>query len=208
MNCSQDAQRGVALDAVFPDKDDQKSASSDPIHLELPLNKEQLTTLCAGDACLLTGFLFTLRDAGHMRLLAQIEEDPHASLPYGLEGQCIFYAGPTPERPFATRPFGAAGPTTSSRMDFAAPLLYDKGIVATIGKGIRSDDVHEACVRNGAVYFVTIGGAAAYLAKCIRSSEILAYDDLGTEALRRIYVQDLPVFVGIDMQGNDVYQRG
>ena len=161
--------------------------------------------LRAGDACLLTGPLYTLRDAGHIRLLEELDERGSDELPYGLAGQAIFYAGPTP--PAAGRPFGAIGPTTASRMDFAAPRLHDAGIIATVGKGVRSAAVKEACVRNGAVYFVTVGGAAAYLAKCVTSSETLAYDDLGTEALRRITVVDFPVFVGIDVEGNDIYDR-
>lgn len=177
------------------------------VKLQLPLNKDELAQLHVGDSCLLTGYLYALRDAGHIRLLAEMNKNPEAPLPYELEGQAIFYVGPTPERSQAERPFGAAGPTTSSRMDFATPLLYDKGIVATIGKGVRSEEVHEACVRNGAIYFVTVGGAAAYLAKCVQTSEVIAYDDLGTEALRRLYVVDFPVFVGIDTCGNDIYTR-
>ena len=173
------------------------------IRLQTPLDKEQLATLRAGDACLLSGKLYTLRDAGHMRLHAEMDEAGDEKLPYGLEGEAIFYAGPSPAA--AGRPFGAIGPTTSSRMDFAAPRLYDAGIAATVGKGVRSKEVHEACVRNGAVYFVCVGGAAAYLAKCVRSSQTLAYDDLGTEALRCIEVEDFPVFVGIDVLGNDIY---
>ncbi len=174
------------------------------VKLELPLNREQLRTLKAGDYCLLSGAMFTLRDAGHMRLFDELDERGNDSLPYCLGGQTIFYAGPTPSS--AGRPFGAIGPTTASRMDFAAPRLYDAGIVATVGKGTRSQGVKDACIRNGAVYFVTVGGAAAYLAKCITSEEVLAYDDLGTEALRRIEVVDFPVFVGIDVQGSDIYE--
>ena len=180
--------------------------SSDAIRLSLPLDRARLAELRAGDACSLTGPMFTLRDAGHIRLLAELDnakETRSVLQKYGLEGQAIFYAGPTPAA--AGRPFGAIGPTTSSRMDFAAPRLHDIGIAATIGKGVRSRAVKDACVRNGAVYFVTVGGAAAYLAKCVTASETLAYDDLGTEALRRIEVVDFPVFVGIDVLGNDVY---
>ena len=177
--------------------------SSEAIRLALPLDRAVLATLHAGDACLLTGPMYTLRDAGHMRLLAEMDAAPTNGLAYGLAGQAIFYAGPTP--PSAGRSFGAIGPTTSSRMDFAAPRLYDAGVAATIGKGVRSLAVKEACVRNKAVYFVTVGGAAAYLAKCVTASETLAYDDLGTEALRRIEVVDFPVFVGIDAQGADIY---
>lgn len=173
-----------------------------PVALTLPLSKEALACLHAGDAVTLTGPLCTLRDAGHVRLLEELHAQ--GSLPYGLEGQAIFYAGPTPSA--AGRPFGAVGPTTASRMDFAAPELYDAGIVATVGKGTRSAAVVDACVRNGAVYFITVGGAAAYLAKCVESSEVLAYDDLGTEALRRIVVRDFPAFVGVDVHGKDAYE--
>ena len=123
--------------------------------------------------------------------------------PYGLDGQAIFYAGPTPEA--AGRPFGAVGPTTASRMDFAAPALHRAGVAATVGKGRRSSEVRDACRATGSVYFVACGGAAAYLAKCVASSETVAYDDLGTEALRRIDVVDFPVFVGVDVRGRDVY---
>lgn len=181
------------------------SADSGVVHLRLPLDRDQLRELRAGDACVLTGPLYTLRDAGHMRLLAELEQKDGGELPYGLDGQALFYAGPTPAA--AGRPFGAIGPTTASRMDFAAPLLHDRGIAATIGKGVRSKAVREACVRNGAVYFVAVGGAAAYLAKCVTSEQTLSYDDLGTEALRRIEVVDFPVFVGIDTLGNDVYEE-
>ena len=173
------------------------------VQLTLPLDRGQLRTLKAGDACTLTGSLYTLRDAGHMRLLAEMDESGREELPYGLSGQAVFYAGPTPSA--AGRPFGAIGPTTASRMDFAAPRLYDAGVVATIGKGVRCEAVRQACLRTGSVYFVTVGGAAAYLAKCVTAEETLAYDDLGTEALRRVEVKDFPVFVGIDTLGNDVY---
>lgn len=180
------------------------SASSQPRKLALPLDRNELATLRAGDACELTGPLYTLRDAGHIRLLAEMDETEN-QLPYGLEGQAIFYAGPTP--PAAGRPFGAIGPTTASRMDFAAPRLYAAGIAATVGKGVRDAAVHQACIDYGCVYFVTVGGAAAYLAKCVKNSQVVAYDDLGTEALRRIDVVDFPVFVGIDVHGDDIYNR-
>lgn len=170
-------------------------------NVQLPLSSEDAATLEAGDACLLSGPLYTLRDAGHLRLLAELEQQ--GSLPYSLSGQAIFYAGPTP--PAAGRPFGAVGPTTASRMDFAAPVLHRAGIAATIGKGARSAAVHDACKETGSVYFVACGGAAAYLACCVESSLTIAYDDLGTEALRKIIVTDFPVFVGIDTCGNDIY---
>ena len=172
-------------------------------HIQLPLSKADARSLRAGDACLLTGPVFTLRDAGHIRLLDEIREKKLKTLPYGLTGQVIFYAGPTP--PKAGRPFGAIGPTTSSRMDFAAPLLMSMGLTGTIGKGERSDDVKKSCKEYSSVYFVATGGAAAFLAKCVVGDETLAYDDLGTEALRRIDVVDLPVFVGIDTLGTSIY---
>ena len=175
--------------------------TNEAIRLTLPLDREQIKTLQAGQACTLTGPLFTLRDAGHQRLLEEM--GGNTQLPYGLEGQTIFYAGPTPKA--AGRPFGAIGPTTASRMDFAAPRLMECGIVATIGKGTRSEEVHQACMRYQGVYFVAVGGAAAFLAKCVESCETLAYDDLGTEALRKIVVRDFPVFVGIDVAGNSIY---
>ena len=177
-------------------------ASADRIRLALPFDRAALARLEAGDSCLLTGPLYTLRDAGHVRLLAELEAAGGA-LPYGLDGQAIFYAGPTPEA--AGRPFGAVGPTTASRMDFAAPALHRAGVAATVGKGRRSSEVRDACRATGSVYFVACGGAAAYLAKCVASSETVAYDDLGTEALRRIDVVDFPVFVGVDVRGRDVY---
>ena len=172
-------------------------ASADRIRLALPFDRAALARLEAGDSCLLTGPLYTLRDAGHVRLLAELEAAGGA-LPYGLDGQAIFYAGPTPEA--AGRPFGAVGPTTASRMDFAAPALHRAGVAATVGKGRRSSEVRDACRATGSVYFVACGGAAAYLAR--------ARDDAGcirVEALRRIDVVDFPVFVGVDVRGRDVY---
>lgn len=171
--------------------------------LSLPLGRDDLKQLRVGDACLLSGEMFMLRDAGHIRLLAELEGQ--GSLPYGLKGALIFYAGPSPAA--AGRPFGAVGPTTASRMDFAAPRLHRAGIVATIGKGVRSPEVIEACKETGSVYFVATGGAAALLAQCVTAGEVVAYEDLGTEALRRIEVCDLPVFVGIDVQGDCIYDR-
>lgn len=177
------------------------NTTNTPIALKLPLKREQLATLRAGDACTLTGAMYTLRDAGHMRLLNELHEQ--GKLPYDLEGATIFYAGPTP--PAAGRPFGAVGPTTASRMDFAAPELHRAGIAATVGKGVRGQAVIDACVETGSVYFVATGGAAALLAQRVESGEVVAYDDLGTEALRRIVVRDFPVFVGVDAKGACIY---
>lgn len=172
-----------------------------PLALTLPLNREKLSGLRAGDACALTGVMYTLRDAGHMRLLDELHEQ--GGLPYNLDGAALFYAGPTP--PAAGRPFGAVGPTTASRMDFAAPELHRAGIAATVGKGVRSQSVIDACVETGSVYFVATGGAAALLAQRVESGEVVAYGDLGTEALRRIVVRDFPVFVGVDTKGACIY---
>ena len=179
------------------------SGGSAPVRLTLPLDRVQLCDLKAGQACLLTGPMYTLRDAGHIRLMEELAENG-GKLPYGLDGQAIFYAGPTPSA--AGRPFGAVGPTTASRMDFAAPALHRAGIAATVGKGHRSAEVRAACAETDSVYFVACGGAAALLARCVASSETVAYADLGTEALRRIEVVDFPVFVGVDASGDDVYE--
>ncbi len=171
------------------------------IRLHLPPSKKDLAALRAGNLCLLSGFMYTLRDAGHMRLLDELHQ--RGSLPYNLAGQVIFYAGPSPAA--AGRPFGSIGPTTSSRMDFAAPELYRAGIVATVGKGHRSAAVVESLKETGSVYFAAVGGAAAALAQCVVSEEVIAYGDLGPEALRKIAVKDFPVFVAVDVAGTCLY---
>ncbi len=191
---------GVQMGAPSPTG---SADANDAVRLTLPLDRAQLRGLKAGQACLLSGPMYTLRDAGHMRLMEELAENGGV-LPYGLDGQAIFYAGPTPAA--AGRPFGAVGPTTASRMDFAAPALHRAGIAATIGKGHRSAEVRAACAETDSVYFVACGGAAALLARCVASSETVAYADLGTEALRRIEVEDFPVFVGVDTEGKDVYE--
>lgn len=170
--------------------------------LNLPLDKNVLSELEVGDKVLLTGYMYTMRDAGHMRCLKMLEES--GKLPFGLDGQTLFYAGPT--GPVPDRPFGSIGPTTASRMDFATPQLMRAGIVASIGKGKRSDKVREVCIENTGVYFAAIGGIAALLAKHVTESETVAWEDLGTEALRRIKVEDFPVYVAIDTQGNLLYK--
>ena len=172
------------------------------IELTLPLAKEDLENLECGDKVLLSGYMYTMRDAGHMRCLEMLREN--GKLPYDLAGETLFYAGPT--GPMDGRPFGAIGPTTASRMDFATPDLMRAGIVASIGKGKRSEDVRQACIENGGVYFAAIGGIAALLAECVTESEIIAWEDLGTEALRRIKVERFPVYVGIDTNGNCIYK--
>lgn len=188
---------------------DQKSigqtdqvSHTQPVHLTLPVSREELTHLVAGQEVLLSGPVYTMRDAGHMRALEYLRET--GKLPFSLEGQTIFYAGPTPAA--AGRCLGSVGPTTASRMDFATAPLMEAGIVACIGKGKRSSEVIEACERTNSVYFAAVGGIAALLACHVKSSETVAWEDLGTEALRRIELNDFPVFVAVDTQGNDLYR--
>ncbi len=175
---------------------------ADVIRISLPAARAEFATLAAGDEVLLSGPVFTARDAGHERLLGVLNET--GELPFGLAGQVLFYAGPTP--PAAGRPFGAVGPTTASRMDTATPRLLDAGIFATIGKGARSDEVAEACARTSSVYFAAVGGAAALLARHVIAAEPVAWEDLGTEALQRLTLRDFPVFVAIDTLGRDLYR--
>lgn len=176
--------------------------TAEPIRLTLPLSKSDLAKLEIGQEVLLTGPVYTSRDAGHARILEALRQT--GELPHGLAGQTIFYAGPTPAA--AGRPLGSVGPTTASRMDFATPQLMDAGMAACLGKGKRSPKVIEACKRNGSVYLACVGGIAALLAKCVVSSELVAWEDLGTEALRRLELRDFPCFVAIDVQGNDLYR--
>ncbi|NTU88507.1 MAG: TRZ/ATZ family protein [Actinobacteria bacterium] len=172
-------------------------------HVTLPLTGDIISGLACGDYVKLSGPIFTMRDAGHLRALDALHET--GRLPFDLNGQTLFYAGPTPS--LGDRPIGAVGPTTASRMDFATPELFSAGIVAAIGKGTRSDAVREACKANGAVYFAAVGGAAALLASCVLSQTPIAWEDLGTEALTRLEVKDFPVFVAIDSAGNDLYRQ-
>lgn len=175
---------------------------SEPVRLNLPLDKSQLANLKAGQEVRLAGPCYTMRDAGHARALEALEQT--GELPFGLAGQTLFYAGPTPAA--AGRPLGSVGPTTASRMDFATPQLMQAGIAACIGKGKRNQAVIDACVENSAVYFAAVGGIAALLAKHVTASETVAWDDLGTEALRRIMLDDFPVFVAVDTAGRDLYR--
>jgi fumarate hydratase class I/fumarate hydratase subunit beta len=173
----------------------------EPIDLALTVPRPALERLRAGDEVLLSGPVLTARDAAHARLLEALAET--GELPYGLSGQTLFYAGPTP--PAAGRPVGAVGPTTARRMDFATPALLRAGVVATIGKGARSDEVRAACAETRSVYFAAVGGAAALLAERVTAVEPVAWDDLGTEALVRMTLERFPVFVAIDVEGNDLY---
>lgn len=170
--------------------------------LTLPLKKEDVETLTIGDYCFLTGEMYVARDAAHKRLFELIKEDK--PLPIDIDGETIYYMGPSPAR--EGRPIGSAGPTTAGRMDKYTPTLLDMGLRAMIGKGKRTPEVYESMKKNGAVYFAAIGGAGALLSKCIKRSDVVCYEDLGAEAIRRLYVEDFPVIVVADSQGNVLYK--
>lgn len=171
-------------------------------HIKVPMNREDAAGLRAGDYVYITGTIYTARDAAHKRMQEALERGDN--LPFKMLDNIIYYMGPSPAR--EGRPIGSAGPTTASRMDKYAPELLDRGLVGMIGKGRRSDAVKDAIVRNGAVYFAAVGGAGALLSKSIQKSEVIAYEDLGTEAIRRLEVKDFPVIVVIDSEGNDLYE--
>lgn len=171
-------------------------------HITVPFQKSEIKDLKAGDYVYITGTIYTARDAAHKRMaeaLAAKEE-----LPIAMHDNVIYYMGPSPAR--EGRPIGSAGPTTASRMDKYAPSLMDLGLKGMIGKGKRSQAVKDAIVRNGAVYFAAIGGAGALLSQRIQKSEVVAYDDLGTEAIRKLEVENFPVIVVIDSEGTDLYE--
>lgn len=171
-------------------------------HITAPITKETAKTLHAGDYVYITGTIYTARDAAHKRMQETLQRGE--ALPLEMKENVIYYMGPSPAR--EGRPIGSAGPTTASRMDKYAPELLDLGLGAMIGKGKRSQAVKDAIVRNGAVYFAAVGGAGALLSKCILSSEVIAYEDLGTEAIRKLQVKDFPVIVVIDSEGNNLYE--
>ncbi|MCM1175815.1 MAG: Fe-S-containing hydro-lyase [Blautia sp.] len=171
-------------------------------HIQAPISAENAGKLRAGDYVYITGTIYTARDAAHKRMQEALEKGE--ALPIEIAHNVIYYMGPSPAR--EGRPIGSAGPTTASRMDKYAPELLDMGLIGMIGKGKRSDAVREAIIRNGAVYFAAVGGAGALLSKSILSSEVIAYEDLGTEAIRRLEVKDFPVIVVIDSAGNNLYE--
>ena len=171
-------------------------------HLKAPLDTEEVMNLKAGDYVYLTGTIYTARDAAHKRMQEAL--DKGEALPFDIKGNIIYYMGPSPAR--EGRPIGSAGPTTASRMDKYAPALLDLGLIGMIGKGKRTAEVQEAIVRNHAVYFAAVGGAGALLSKSIKSSEVIAYEDLGTEAIRKLEVEDFPVITVIDKDGNNLYE--
>ncbi len=171
-------------------------------HIETPITKDISRTLRAGDYVYITGDIYTARDAAHRRMDEALEKGE--PLPLDVADQTIYYMGPSPAR--EGRPIGSAGPTTASRMDKYTPRLLDMGLSAMIGKGKRSPQVLEAIIRNESVYMAAVGGAGALLSKCIISSEIVAYEDLGAEAVRRLTVKDFPVIVVVDCEGNNLYE--
>lgn len=164
---------------------------------------EEIESLKSGDYVYITGTIYTARDAAHLRLFEAMNQGK--DIPMRLQDNIIYYMGPSPAR--EGRPIGSAGPTTSSRMDKYAPLLLDNGLKGMIGKGRRSPEVSEAIVRNKAVYFAAVGGAGALLSKAIKTSRVIAYDDLGTEAIRELEVENFPAIVVIDCQGNNLYDQ-
>jgi fumarate hydratase subunit beta len=174
------------------------------IRLTIPLKNEDVEKLHIGDRVLLTGVIYTARDAAHKRLIQLLEAGE--VLPFDLQGQVIYYVGPSPAKP--GRPIGAAGPTTSYRMDAYAPELIARGLKGMIGKGKRNDAVRDAMKQHKAVYFAAIGGAGALMAQSIHSAEVIAYPELGPEAIRRLEVKNFPVIVANDAHGQDLYEEG
>lgn len=171
-------------------------------HLNVPADQEQLAKLESGDYVYLTGTIYTARDAAHKRMYDSLIQGE--TIPVELKDQFVYYLGPTPAK--EGQVIGSAGPTTSSRMDKYTPLLLDQGLKGMIGKGKRSQEVIDSMVKNKAVYFAAVGGAGALLSKCIKESEVIAYDDLGTEAIRKLRVEDFPVIVVIDSKGKNLYE--
>ena len=171
-------------------------------HITTPITAEVTKNLKSGDYVYITGTIYVARDAAHKRMIEALERGEN--LPIDIKDSTIYYMGPSPAR--EGRPIGSAGPTTATRMDKYAPTLLDLGEKAMIGKGKRSAEVREAIVRNGAVYFAAVGGAGALLSKCIKRADVIAYDDLGTEAIRRLEIEDLPAIVVIDSEGNNLYE--
>ena len=174
------------------------------IKLTMPLTKEKVYTLKAGDSCLLSGVIYTGRDAAHKRLFELIKEGK--KLPVEIKDSTFYFVGPAPKK--ENEVIGSAGPTTSYRMDAYSPALIALGQTGMIGKGKRSDEVIDAMKKHGAVYFGAIGGCGALLSKCIKKCEVVAYEDLGTEAIHRLEIEDFPVVVVIDAQGNNLYETG
>ena len=172
--------------------------------IKTPLTYDEIKNLKAGESVFLSGYIYTARDAAHKRLVELIKSGE--KLPFDVSDQVIYYAGPSPAKPYMA--IGSVGPTSSYRMDSYAPYLLDMGLKGMIGKGERSKDVINSIVKNKAVYFGAIGGAAALISKCVKSSEVIAYRDLGSEAVRKLYVEKFPLIVIVDSDGNNYYDIG
>jgi fumarate hydratase subunit beta len=177
---------------------------SEVFHLKTPLMPETIKKLRVGDRVLLSGIIYTGRDMVHRRFMEVLQKGE--DLPIDIKGQVLFYVGPAPARP--GYPIGSCGPTTSYRMDKFTPMLYERGLLGTIGKGKRSPEVREAIKKYGGVYFVATGGVAALLCKSVKSAKIVAYEDLAAEAIRELHVEDFPVTVGNDCHGGDIFEEG
>ncbi len=177
---------------------------AEEIHLQTPLKSEDLEKLKTGDKVMISGTVYTARDAAHKRLVELLEQGKE--LPFDIEGAVIYYVGPAPAPP--GRPIGSAGPTTSYRMDPYAPALMEAGMKGMIGKGPRSPEVIDSMIKNKAVYFAAIGGAAVVIADAIKEAKIIAYEDLGAEAIRKMRVENFPCIVANDTRGNDIYKEG
>jgi len=179
-------------------------SSAEGKHITAPLTDEIIADLKAGDRVFITGVIYTGRDSAHKKLIGLIEEGK--DLPFDLKGNILYYVGPTPAMPGQV--IGSAGPTTSGRMDAYTPALLDKGLKGMIGKGQRNQEVKDSIKKNKAVYFAAVGGTAALAAKCIKKVEVIAYEELGTEAIRRMEVENFPVIVANDPQGGDLFSEG
>ncbi|MDR3327835.1 MAG: Fe-S-containing hydro-lyase [Prevotellaceae bacterium] len=175
---------------------------NDKMEITTPLLERDIAGLKAGDMIYVSGVVYTARDAAHKRMCEQLAKGE--KMPFDFDGAVVYYAGPCPPKP--GKPIGSVGPTTSGRMDLYSPVLIQAGLKAMIGKGLRSKEVVDAIVKYGGVYFAAIGGAAALMGKKVVSAEVIAYDELGTEAVRRLVVKQLPVIVAIDRQGNNLYE--
>lgn len=172
--------------------------------LSAPFTTEMITPLRAGDMCYISGTIYTARDAAHKRLVEMLGRGEE--MPFDFEGQVVYYAGPCPAKP--GQPIGSVGPTTGGRMDAYSPTLIAQGLRVMIGKGLRSPEVVDAIKKYQGVYFAAIGGAAALMGKCVKEAEVIAFDDLGPEAIRKLRVEELPVIVAVDSLGGDIYSLG
>ncbi len=177
---------------------------SEQLEIRPPFTDEMIRGLKAGDMVYITGTIYTARDAAHKRMCELLDEGK--PLPFEAEGSAVYYAGPCPPKP--GRPIGSVGPTTSGRMDLYSPRLIEQGLKVMIGKGLRNAEVIESIIAHGAVYFAAIGGAAALMGQAVKKAEVIAFEDLGPEAVRRLEVEKLPVIVAIDSAGNNMYEKG